>query len=911
MILRFLSGKQQKLQYIWLLVLLLPGFGGQAQNLPAGFSFVPVANGLDSPTAMAFAPDGRIFVTQQGGQVRIIKDGLLLPAPFAELAVESSGDRGLLGIALDPNFATNPYIYLYYTVPGSPAHNRASRFMADGDVVMPGSEEILVDVEPIEYAEIHNGGAMHFGPDGKLYIGIGDNASPMSAQDLDSYRGKLLRINPDGSVPADNPYPTGSAARRSIWAYGFRNPFTFSIHPVTGRILVNDVGYTLWEEINDATTAGQNFGWPTAEGNDWHPEFKNPLYTYAHGDSGDEVGCAITGGTFFSPIVTTYPADWVGRYFFQDFCNQWINYLAFSGSTAVRYPFATGIPQFSVGLCEGTDGNLYFISRSGQEVYKLIYTSNEAPAVTSQPGSVSAFDGQPATFRVSVSGAMPLMYQWQRNGIDIPDATNLTYTVPSVSSAVAGDYTVLITNSFGNVVSNTATLTSLGYNAAPVAHILSPTTHSRYQAGTTVSFSATATDAEDGVLPASAFSWRVDFHHNIHRHDGPPVAIGTASGSFYIPNRGETSTNVWYRLILTVTDASGLRSKDSVDIDPLLGMFTLNTDPPGLLVTVDGVPAVTPVSQSFVAGMLINLGTAGIQAQNNTSFQFMNWSPTVPPGGNTVVLPISTTYTAAFTALPGGSVPLTLFEPQYDCQTGLLTFRYAGGDGSMVTFQEIGTGNWLNSAQQTVSAELRANPTAITLYASQSNVIASIPFSITAYCVNQPPVLQSTLPTLTATAGMAFAYQLPANTFTDPEGGPVALTTNSLPASLSLDAATGAISGVPTAVSAGTVVVTITATDNRGASTTATLSLIIWPAPNDCSAVPPGEAGAEIASIRDGDWADPTIWSCGCVPSACNPVRVKHIISVPGNYTATAHRLIYASGGRLLCQVAARLRLGN
>ena len=906
-----LFDRLQKLYGVWFFVLLTVGSIGNAQNLPAGFSFVPVADGFDSPTAMAFAPDGRIFVTQQGGQVRIIKNGLLLPAPFAELTVESSGDRGLLGIAVDPDFAASPYIYLYYTVPGSPAHNRASRFMADGDVVMPGSEEILVEVDPIQYAEIHNGGAMHFGPDGKLYIGIGDNASPMSAQDLDSYRGKLLRINRDGSLPADNPFPTGSAARRSTWAYGFRNPFTFSIHPVTGRILVNDVGYTSWEEINDATIPGLNFGWPQAEGNDWHPEFTNPLYTYPHGNSGDEVGCAITGGTFFNPAVTTYPAEWVGRYFFLDFCNQWINYLDLAGGTVVRYPFATGIPEFPVGLCEGPDGNLYFISRLARAVYKTLYTSNEAPAVTAQPASVSAFDGQPATFRVSVSGAMPLTYQWQRNGVAIPNATNLSYTIPAVSSAAAGDYTVLITNGFGDVVSNVVTLTSLGYNASPVVRILSPVTHSRYQAGTTIAFSATATDAEDGVLPASAYSWRVDFHHNSHRHDGPPIAVGTASGSFYIPNRGETATNVYYRLILTVTDANGLRGKDSVDIDPLLGTFTLHTSPPGLEITIDGVPAVTPVSQSFVAGMRVNLGTVGIQAQNGTSFLFTTWLPTVPPGGNTVVLPISTTYTASFAALPDGAIPLTPLEPQYDCQTGLITFRYAGGDGSPVGYREIGTANYIDNARQTLSQELRGNPTAITLYIRQNGVDVSIPFNLTAYCGNQPPVLQSNLPTLTATAGIAFGYVLPADTFTDPEGGPVALTANSLPNGLTLNAATGAISGTLTAGSAGTATVLIMATDNGGASTTATLTMIIRPALNDCSAVPTGEAGAEISSVRDGNWADPATWSCGCLPALCNPVRIGHVVSITQNQVATAKQLLYSVGGRVLAGSTSALRLGQ
>ena len=137
---------------------------------------------------------------------------------------------------------------------------------------------------PLSSATNHNGGAMHFGKDGKLYIGVGENANPAHAQNLDTYHGKLLRINKDGSVPEGNPFTTGSEQRKSVWAYGLRNPYTFSIHPETGRIFVNDVGQNAWEEINDATIGGRNFGWPTTEGTFntvTYPNFTNPIYAYA------------------------------------------------------------------------------------------------------------------------------------------------------------------------------------------------------------------------------------------------------------------------------------------------------------------------------------------------------------------------------------------------------------------------------------------------------------------------------------------------------------------------------------------------------------------------------------------------------------------------------------------------------
>lgn len=237
----------------------------RAQTYPAGFSQVRVGGTISKPTALAFAPDGRIFVAEQGGKLRVVKNGTLLATSFIQLSVNSTNERGLLGVAFDPDFANNQYVYLYYTVP-SGANNRVSRFRANGDAVVPGSEEVLLNLDPLT-ATYHNGGAMHFGPDGKLYVAVGENAVPENSQNLDTYLGKVLRLNPDGSAPADNPFPSGSEQRRRVWAYGLRNPFTFSVQPGTGRLFVNDVGFKAWEEINDATIGGKNFGWPAVEGN--------------------------------------------------------------------------------------------------------------------------------------------------------------------------------------------------------------------------------------------------------------------------------------------------------------------------------------------------------------------------------------------------------------------------------------------------------------------------------------------------------------------------------------------------------------------------------------------------------------------------------------------------------------------
>ena len=206
---------------IFFLLVVVPSFT-YAATLPAGFTETQIS-GLSSPTAMEIAPDGRIFVCQQGGSLRVIKNGALLPTPFVTLSVDPGGERGLLGIAFDPNFATNNFLYLYYTATTNPRRNRVSRFIADGDVAVPGSETIIWELDPLTSATNHNGGAIHFGPDGKLYIAVGENATASNAQTFSNMLGKMLRINSNGTIPTDNPFfNTATGNNRSIWALGLR-----------------------------------------------------------------------------------------------------------------------------------------------------------------------------------------------------------------------------------------------------------------------------------------------------------------------------------------------------------------------------------------------------------------------------------------------------------------------------------------------------------------------------------------------------------------------------------------------------------------------------------------------------------------------------------------------------------------
>ena len=326
--------------------------------------------GLTAATAMTQAPDGRWFIAEQGGTLRVHKNGFLLPTPFLSLSVDSTVERGLIGVALHPNFSVNGFVYVHYTTGTAPVHNRVSRFTAipsNSDVASVGSEVPLIDL-PNLVAGNHNGGAIHFGTDGKLYVGVGDNAVGTNAQDPTSPLGKLLRLNEDGSLPTDNPFPTRTGLAKFIWASGLRNPFTFAVQPGTGRIHINDVGEGTWEEIN-VGGAGANYGWPVTEGPTTAAGQTAPLFAYKHtatappgiGPGGFFTGTAIAGGAFY-PSTGPFPAGFHGNYFFGDFGSSTIGVIDLAnGSAAYSFARVSGSP---VDLQVGADGALYVLTRS-------------------------------------------------------------------------------------------------------------------------------------------------------------------------------------------------------------------------------------------------------------------------------------------------------------------------------------------------------------------------------------------------------------------------------------------------------------------------------------------------------------------------------------------------------------------
>jgi glucose/arabinose dehydrogenase len=546
------------------LVLMSAAFSSiAAATLPPGFTETTVASGLSAPTAMEFAPDGRLFVCLQSGDLRVIKNGSLLATPFLHRAVDSSGERGLLGIAFDPNFNSNHFVYIYYTVPGSPAHNRVARVTAVGDTEQQpqeSSQVTLLDLDNLSSATNHNGGAIHFGPDGKLYVAVGENANPANSQTLSNRLGKVLRVNSDGTIPSDNPFfNVATGLNRSIWALGLRNPFTFAFQPGSTRMFINDVGQNTWEEINDGI-AGSNYGWNTCEGNCTPPNanFRDPLFQYAHGST-STTGCAIVGGGFYNPATVQFPASFVGRYFFADLCTGWVRLFDPSNNSAQA--FATGISN-PVDLKVASDGTLYYLSIGSAAVFRIQFTGpGISPSITSQPANQTVAQGQPATFNVAADGTLAFSYQWQRNQVDINGATLPSFTIPSTTFADNGSkYRCVVMNSFGSATSNEATLT---VNAPP-----SITAHPANQTvteGQPATFGVSST----GSTPQT-FQWQRN-QVNIS---------GATSSNFTIPTTSLSDNGAAFRCVVTNSFGSATSNEATLTVQlvPAVLYTEANTD---------------------------------------------------------------------------------------------------------------------------------------------------------------------------------------------------------------------------------------------------------------------------------------------------------------------------------------------
>ncbi len=371
-----------------LVLTVLLAAGPAAAGTPvAGFTDTAVVAGLTAPTAVAFLPDGRMLVTQKAGALRLVENGVA--TTLLTIPVCPGSEMGLLGIAIDPDFAQNGFIYLYRTKPGPSGCgsftgrlNQVVRVTMAGGAIDPGSlVELLSDIRTDNGN--HDGGALRIGPDAKLYVGVGDTGrgdnqgGPGSstnpyAQDLAALEGKVLRLELDGSVPDDNPFVGEPGVREEIFAYGFRNPFRFGFDPLTGRLWVGDVGDLTIEEIT-IVGPGENHSWPYCEGHlpagCQEPGDVAPIFTYPH--SGPiSLGTSITGGAFAGASFRGLEHD----YFFGDFTGSALYHVepnaARNGLAGAPTTFVSNAGG-PVDIVFGPDGALYYVAFSSGEVRRV------------------------------------------------------------------------------------------------------------------------------------------------------------------------------------------------------------------------------------------------------------------------------------------------------------------------------------------------------------------------------------------------------------------------------------------------------------------------------------------------------------------------------------------------------------
>ncbi len=631
-----------------------------------GFQNSAVIIGLPSPTTLAFTPDGRMLIAERDGRIRVVQPGAnhYDPLPFLQLTnIESLvGERSLIGLVLDPNFATNGHYYVFYTAQ-TPLRDRVSRFTAAGNTTNLATEVVLWQDDK-ESSDIHHGGGLLFGADGKLYISTGDGhdtkpGATHDSQNLTNFKGKVLRINRDGTVPTDNPFFDGAGPNYDeIWARGLRNPFRISYDSESGQIHIYDVGGGSFEEINIGV-AGANYGWPICEGVCQIAGMTNPLFAYSH--QGEDA--AIGGGIVYRG--NQFPAEYVGNLFYGDFVRGWIRRLTFQSNSVVSQDLPFAPPEGStesvgsvVDFRLGPDGSLYYVDIESSIRKISYYSGNQPPVIhsvsatpTSGPGPTLnvAFDST-----VSDLEANPLTYLWE-----FGDGSTATEADPSHTYANAGSFTARLTVSDGTnqTFSNPIVIT---VGTPPQATINKPADGAIFEAGDVIAFSGTATDPDE-TLPDSAYSWTIVFHHDTHVHPAYGPIGGIKSGTFTIPTTGhDYSSHTWYEIIQTVTDSDGIQDTKSVEIYPHKVNLTVRSAPPGIPLSLDQTTQSTPLRKDTLAKFEHTLTAPTQHVLEGKSYQFQSWSDggtathtiTVPSADQTYVATyqeLTTTDTSSIT----------------------------------------------------------------------------------------------------------------------------------------------------------------------------------------------------------------------------------------------------------------------
>ncbi|GAA2721891.1 PQQ-dependent sugar dehydrogenase [Cellulomonas aerilata] len=699
------SGSARRLVLVVVLALLSAGLGvvasspARAATVPPGFGDTLVA-AVRAPTAIAFMPDGRMLVTEQGGRLRVrTASGTLLAAPALDLSgrVCANGERGLLGVATDPDPATRA-VYLFYTARGTDAAcparttggtpagaptNRVSRFvLRDDHTVDPAGETVLLDGIATPSGN-HNAGDVHVGKDGYLYVTTGDGACDHrgdsgcgglndAARDRHVLGGKVLRVDRrTGAAPADNPFTGAGTVScrlapgapgtvcRETFAWGLRNPFRFAFDPDAAGtdFYVNDVGQNVREEINRGVR-GADYGWNVREGRcaqtgsatSCGPAtpagMTDPLYDYGRGD-----GCgSITGGAFVPDGA--WPAAYEGGYLFADYVCGRIMMLRGGARTDVATGVG-GVVHLEFGPAASGQALYYTTMADGGQVRQI------APTGTANRPPTAVVSAAPA------SGPAPLFTTLSGSGSSDPDGGALTYLwsfgdgtadVTTTSATVSHTYragtwtaTLRVRDPAGSVSAPATVRVSSG-NTAPTVTITSPAAGATFTVGAPYRLAGTATDAQDGTLPASRLTWTVVRVHGSHTHP----FLGPVTGND-VPLTGPgpedlaAAASSHLRITLTATDLGGVSTTVVRDFLPRTVEVRLATAPAGRTLTVDGRTISGPTTVTSWAGFPLRLGVPAQTDAGGRALGFDRWSDGVTSPTRTWTTPV-----------PAGPSPVTL-----------------------------------------------------------------------------------------------------------------------------------------------------------------------------------------------------------------------------------------------------------
>jgi glucose/arabinose dehydrogenase len=675
-----MSRRLAGLLFACLVFSLLPASAPAFAAPPSGFesTVVPGLNSLNQPTAFAFLPSGAMLIATKPGRLLLYQNGALRSeAVFDRSSVTcANSERGLLGVAVDPAFASNSFIYVYYTFDKHGAKsgnncptrsaqdpvNRVSRLTLSAGLTT-SSETVLVDNIPSPNGN-HNAGDLHFGKDGYLYISTGDGgADNTTARQNHNLDGAILRITRDGGIPEDNPFTGSGTARcnngsvspgtdcQEIFAFGLRNPFRIAFDPNAAgtRFFINDVGQGNVEEISEGRSGG-DFGWNCFEGTRVNRtdgicsgvSFSStvpPVFEYRREGAFDR--CAsITGGAFVPAGI--WPSSYDGAYLFADYVCGRMFTLNLSGASPTSSLFDGSVGAVS-HMAFGPFGStqaLYYANIGSGEIVRISYSgsANRSPtarlSATPTFGSsplVVAFDGSASSDPDSADTIAAFLW-------DFGDGTSRETTTPTTSHTFTQrqSYTVTlrVRDSRGAVSTNPASVRIDVDNTPPTATIIAPTAGTRFDVGETITLQGSAIDAEDGPLPGSSLSWEVRRHHGEHFHPYLSTSGATATLVAPAPEDLDAVTNSYLEVRLIATDAQGRASPVVTrEIRPNIVSLRLESEPPGLRIAVnDGVSTRildTPTTVAAWPGYTLTLDAPTGQRANGAEMKLCGTTPQV------------------------------------------------------------------------------------------------------------------------------------------------------------------------------------------------------------------------------------------------------------------------------------------